>query len=74
MGRPRIERDVFTQAFVEKDSKRLPKSDGWGYAPFNYEAASDKFTAHPKSLSECGHACPTAVQAKDYIFHPYPKR
>jgi hypothetical protein len=35
--------DVFTQAFViEKDSKRFPKSGGWGYALFNYEAASDK--------------------------------
>ena len=37
--------DVFTQAFViEKDSNRFPKSGGWGYAVFNYEAASDKFT------------------------------
>jgi len=33
--------DVFTQAFViEKDSKRFPKSGGWGYAVFNYDAAS----------------------------------
>jgi hypothetical protein len=67
--------DVFTQAFVmEKDSKRFPKSGGWGYAVFNYEAASDKFTADPKSLSDCGNACHTAVKAKDYIFHPYEKR
>ena len=67
--------DVFTQAFLmEKDSKRFPKSGGWGYAVFNYEAASDKFTADPKSLSDCGHACHTAVKAKDYIFHPYQKR
>ena len=43
--------DVFTQAFViEKDSKRFPKSGGWGYALFNYEAASDKFTADPSRL------------------------
>jgi Cytochrome P460 len=67
--------DVFTQAFViEKDSKRFPKSGGWGYAVFNYEAASDQFSADPKSLSDCGHACHTAVKAKDYIFHPYEKR
>ena len=40
--------DVFTQAFViEKDSKKFPESGGWGYALFNYEAASDKFTADP---------------------------
>jgi Cytochrome P460 len=38
--------DTFTQAFViEKDSKRFPKSGGWGYALFNYDAASDTFTA-----------------------------
>ena len=67
--------DVFAQAFVmEKDSKRFPKTGGWGYAVFNYDAASDKFTADPKSLSDCGNACHTAVKAKDYIFHPYEKR
>jgi hypothetical protein len=67
--------DVFTQAFVmEKDSKRFPNTGGWGYALFNYDAASDKFTADPKSLSDCGNACHTAVKAKDYIFHPYQKR
>ena len=67
--------DVFTQAFViEKDNKRFSKSGGWGYALFNYEAASDQFTADPKSLSDCGHACHAAVKAKDYIFHPYEKR
>ena len=67
--------DVFTQAFViEKDSKRFPKSGGWGYAVFNYEAASDKFSADAKSPSDCGLACHTVVKAKDYIFHPYQKR
>jgi Cytochrome P460 len=64
--------DVFSQAFVmEKDSKRFPKSGGW--ALFNYEAASDKFTADP-SPSDCGNACHLAVKAKDYIFHPRQKR
>jgi hypothetical protein len=67
--------DFFTQVFVmEKDSKRFPKTGGWGYAVFNYDAPSDKFTADPKSLSDCGNACHTAVKAKDYIFHPYEKR
>jgi hypothetical protein len=67
--------DFFTQVFVmEKDSKRFPNTGGWGYAVFNYDAASDKFTADPKSLSDCGNACHTAVKAKDYIFHPYEKR
>ena len=67
--------DVYKQAFViEKDSKRFPKSAGWGYAVFNYDAATDKFAPDAASLSDCGHACHTAVKAKDYIFHPYQKR
>jgi hypothetical protein len=67
--------DVFKQAFVmEKDSKRFPKTGGWGYAVFNYDAASDKFTADPKSLADCGQTCLVTVKAKDYIFHPYQKR
>jgi hypothetical protein len=67
--------DVFKEAFVmEKDSKRFPKSGGWGYAVFNYDTASDKFTPDPKSPSDCGYACHTPVKAKDYIFHPYQRR
>jgi hypothetical protein len=69
--------DVFTQAFIiEKDSKRFPvsKTGGWGYAVFNYDAKSDKFSADLNSLSDCGNACHTVVKAKDYIFHPYQKR
>jgi len=67
--------DVFTQAFVmERDSKRFPKTGGWGYALFDYDAASDKFTADPTGVSDCGDACHVKVKAKDYIFHPYQKR
>jgi hypothetical protein len=67
--------DFLTQDFVmEKDSKRFPKTGGWGYAVFNYDAPSDKFTPDAKSLSDCGHTCHVAVKAKDYIFHPYQKR
>jgi len=66
--------DAFKQAFVmEKDSKRFPNTGGWGYAVFNYDAASDKFTADP-SLSDCGHGCHLAVKEKGFIFHPYQKR
>jgi len=67
--------ETFKEAFVmEKDTKRFPNSGGWGYAVFNYDAASDKFTPDPKALSDCGNACHSAVKAKDYIFHPYQKR
>jgi hypothetical protein len=66
--------DVFSQAFVmEKDSARFPSTGGWGYPLFNYEPASDKFTADP-SPADCGHTCHLAVKGKDYIFHPYQKR
>ncbi len=66
--------DTFTQAFfIEKDSKRFPDSGGWGYALFNYDAASDTFTPEG-SGNNCGYTCHTIVKAKDYIFHPYQKR
>ncbi|MGO4221259.1 cytochrome P460 family protein [Lysobacter sp. TAF61] len=67
--------DVFTQAFLmEKDSKRFPKSGGWGYALFNYTAATDSMTVDPTGVSDCGHACHVKVADKNYIFHPYQKR
>jgi hypothetical protein len=63
-----------TQAFLmEKDSKRFPKTGGWGYALFNHDAAPGKFTADP-SPADCGHSCHVAVKSKDYIFHPYQQR
>ncbi len=67
--------DVFSQAFVmEMDAKRFPKTGGWGYAVFNYDAKSDKFSADAASHSDCGQTCHVAVKSKDYIFHPYQKR
>jgi len=66
--------DAPTQAFlIEKDSKRFPKTGGWGYALFNHDVAAGKMTADP-AAADCGHACHVAVKAKDYIFHPYQKR
>jgi hypothetical protein len=67
--------DVYKQAFVmEKDSKRFPTTGGWGYAVFNYDAASNKFSADPTAHADCGNTCHLAVKAKDYIFHPYQVR
>jgi hypothetical protein len=31
--------------FIEKDSQRFPETNGWGYAEFLYDAASDTFAA-----------------------------
>jgi hypothetical protein len=62
--------EVFTQAFMmEKDSARFPKSGGWGYALFNYDARTASFAADA-SPADCGHACHVVAKAKDYIFHP----
>jgi hypothetical protein len=64
----------FAQAFLmEKDSKRFPKTGGWGYAVFNYAPTTAKFTPDA-ALADCGQSCHVAVKAKDYIFHPYQVR
>jgi len=66
--------DTFAQAFLmEKDSKRFPKTGGWGYAVFNYAPATARFTPDA-APADCGQSCHVAVKAKDYIFHPYQKR
>jgi len=59
---------------MEKDSKRFPKTGGWGYAVFNYDAASGRFTPDPAAHADCGNTCHMTRKAKDYIFHPYQVR
>ena len=59
--------------FMERDSKRFADSGGWGYAQFDYDAASDTFTPHGTGTN-CGYACHTIVKAKDYVFTAYGKR
>jgi len=59
--------------FMVKDSKRFADSGGWGYAQFNYDLASDRFTPEGTG-AKCGAACHTIVKAKDYVFTAYGKR
>jgi hypothetical protein len=60
-------------SFIEKDSKRFPKTHGWAYAKFDYDPATR--TLKPEGAgAECGYACHTAVAAQDYIFTAYPPR
>ena len=68
---PDVLQDVF---FIEKDNMRFPATSGWGYAAFDYNAASDTFTPNKDGSANCGYACHTIVKAKDYIFHAYQKR
>jgi hypothetical protein len=67
--------------FMAKDSKRFADSGGWGWAVFNYDAASDTFK--PGTLADkppqaddakCGFACHTMVKTRDYVFTEYGKR
>jgi hypothetical protein len=67
--------------FMVKDSKRFADSGGWGYATFDYHAASDTFT--PGTLAgkppqgndaKCGFACHTTVKNRDYVFTDYGHR
>ena len=67
--------------FMEKDSKRFADSGGWGYAVFDYDAASDTFkpgttagTPPQGNDARCGFACHTRAKARDYVFTEYGKR
>jgi hypothetical protein len=60
-------------SFIEKDSKRFPKTHGWAYAQFLYDPATKMLKASGTG-AECGYACHTTVAAKDYIFTAYPPR
>lgn len=73
--------DLTEVEFIVKDSKRFPDTHGWGYAMFDYDAASGTFA--PATLAskppvghdaKCGAACHTLAASKDYIFTAYPKR
>jgi Cytochrome P460 len=61
---------------IVKDSKRFPETNGWAYAQFTYDKATDTFK--PSALSatghECGYACHTIRKANDFIFTEYTKR
>ena len=64
-------------AFIRKDSKRFPDTNGWGYAQFLYDAASDTFKPYGSGSSfgkKACHQCHTRVAAKDFIFTGYPPR
>ena len=60
-------------SFIEKDTQKFPNTNGWAYAQFLYDAASDSFAPHG-SDAKCGYACHTTVAEKDYIFTAYPQR
>jgi cytochrome P460 len=67
--------------FMVKDSKRFADSGGWGYAVFDYDAASDTFkpgnssdTPPQGNDAKCGYACHTRAMTRDYVFTDFGKR
>jgi hypothetical protein len=67
--------------FMVKDSNRFADSGGWGWAVFEYEAASRTFRpgtsadAPPQGNdAKCGFACHTIVKTRDYVFTDYQSR
>jgi len=67
--------------FMVRDSKRFADSGGWGWAVFEYEAATGTFrpgTTADKppqaNDAKCGFACHTIVKARDYVFTEYGAR
>jgi hypothetical protein len=67
--------------FMVKDGKRFADSGGWGYAVFEYDAASDTFRPGTQADkppqandAKCGFACHTIVTTRDYVFTDYGHR
>ena len=80
-GQPMVPGTHLNSHFMEKDSKRFADSGGWGWAAFEYDAASDTFRPRNESESppqgrdaKCGLACHTILQNRDYVFTEYGHR
>jgi hypothetical protein len=81
-GQPLVAGTLHDVDFMVKDNKRFgDDSGGWGYAQFEYDAASDTF--RPGTVSDkppqgndakCGVACHTVSKNRDHVFTEYPKR
>jgi hypothetical protein len=65
--------DLHAVEIMVKDSKRFAGSGGWGYADFEYDAASQSLKPTGTG-SGCGFACHTRVAEDDYVFTHYGAR
>jgi hypothetical protein len=92
LGHKRLEREAYTRiargCILMRikgnylcEVAKIPASGGWGWAVFDYDAASDTFT--PGALAgkppqgndaKCGFACHTMVKTRDYVFTDYGHR
>lgn len=80
-GQPTVSGTLHDVDFMVKDTKRFADSGGWGWAAFEYDAASGEF--RPAATSDqppqandakCGFACHTIVKSRDYVFTEYGNR
>ena len=80
-GQPTVPGTQHDVDFMVKDSKRFADSGGWGWAVFEYDAASDTF--RPGTMADkppqgndakCGFSCHTIVKTRDYVFTDYGHR
>jgi Cytochrome P460 len=80
-GQPVVSGAQHDVDLMVKDSKRFADSGGWGWAAFEYDAASGAF--RPATTSDqppqandakCGFACHTVVKGRDYVFTDYSSR
>ena len=80
-GQPEVAGAQHDVDFMVKDSKRFADSGGWGYAEFEYDAASQTFrpgtvddTPPQENDAKCGFGCHTIVKNRDYVFTEYAHR
>jgi hypothetical protein len=80
-GAPLIPDTLHDVDFMVRDSKKFADSGAWGYAEFEYDAASEMFRPgtvadQPPQANDakCGFACHTVVANKDFVFTAYGKR
>jgi len=80
-GPPMVPGAQYNADFMVKDSKRFADSGGWGWASFEYDAASDTFSAATEAATppqghdaKCGFACHTIAKSRDYVFTEYAHR
>jgi Cytochrome P460 len=80
-GEPVVPGSLHDVDFMVKDSKRFVDSGGWGWAQFDYDAATESFKPGDENSTppqahdaKCGFACHTIVADKDYVFTAYPNR
>ena len=80
-GPPTVPGTQLNADFMVKDSKRFADSGGWGWASFDYDAASDAFNPATEASkppqghdAKCGFACHSLVKNRDYVFTEYGHR